>query len=89
MKIRPNDKPPTLGGQHKQIIVLLKEAREPILSLSLQRKFPQCGARIHELRNMGFNIMSLKQEPLIFDGVRRVGCVSYVLASPAWKGGKA
>ena len=90
MKIRPNnnDKPPALSGQHKQIIALLKEAREPILSLKLQRKFPQCGARIHELRNMGFNIVSVRQKPLLWEGVRRVGCVSYVLGAPHWKGGK-
>lgn len=89
MKIRPdnNDKPPSLSGQHKQIIVLLKEAREPLLSLALQRAFPQIGARVHELRNMGFNIVSIKQKPLLFDGMRRVGCVSYALATPNWKGG--
>lgn len=91
MKIRPNnnDKPPALAGQHKQIIVMLQEAREPILSLSLQRQFPQIGARVHELRAMGFNIMSIKQNPIVFDGVRRIGCVSYILGVPNWKGGES
>lgn len=89
MKIRPNNnKPPILGGQHKQIIVLLKEAKEPILSLALQRAFPQVGARIHELRVAGFNIVSLRQKPIVFDGVRRIGCVAYVLAAPNWIGGE-
>lgn len=89
MKIRPSDnKPPILSGQHKQIIVLLKESREPILSLRLQRQFPQVGARVHELRSVGFNIISVRQKPLLFDGMRRVGCVAYVLGAPHWKGGK-
>ena len=88
MKIRPNsDKPPLLSGQHAQVLKVLQEAREPILSLKLQRAFPQVGARVHELRAMGFNIMSIKQKPLLFDGARRIGCVSYVLGLPNWKGG--
>ena len=87
MKIRPNsDKPPALTGQHAQVLKVLQEAREPLLSLSLQRQFPQIGARVHELRVMGFNIMSIKQKPIVFDGVRRIGCVAYALATPNWCG---
>lgn len=80
-----SNKPPQVFGQHAFVLELIQE-HQPILALSIKFDFdvPEAGARISELRDMGFQIKSSKVPPLIFHGKQRRNAVNLSLDSPAW-----
>ncbi|AXK39320.1 helix-turn-helix domain-containing protein [Crenobacter cavernae] len=77
--------PPIVTGQCAEVLAILRE-RGSVLSLELtaDRAIPEAAARIHELRAMGFNIITTLLAEVVFrDRVRRK-VARYTLGTPAW-----
>ena len=86
MSPRAQDRtPPTPTGQCGQVFNLV-ERNPGILSLKMTADFaiPEAAARIHDLRCMGFNIVTTIHSRVIFRGVERRNVASYALGVPAW-----
>ncbi|UTH72511.1 helix-turn-helix domain-containing protein [Chromobacterium sp. IIBBL 290-4] len=82
-------KPPTLTGQRAEVMQIIREygyRSVPLYSLTLTGEFsiPEAAARIHELREMGFNILSIIHPEILYRGRVRRGVAQYVLGTPAW-----
>lgn len=77
--------PPKPTGQCAQVFNLIKK-RPGIRSLEItaDRAIPEAAARIHDLRCMGFNIITTILPTVVFRGVERRNVASYHLGSPAW-----
>ncbi|ENO3941155.1 helix-turn-helix domain-containing protein [Aeromonas veronii] len=77
-------KPPIVSGQQAEVLSILR--RSPTLSLNLTADYaiPEAAARIHELRERGFNIETVLQDSVIFRGRERHGVALYVLKHPEW-----
>lgn len=77
--------PPTVTGQRGRVLSLVKH-NPGILSLKMTADFaiPEAAARIHDLRCMGFNIITTIHPRVIFRGVERRNVASYALGVPAW-----
>ena len=76
---------PTPTGQAAQVLQLI-QANPGILCvcLNIEHGITQAGARIHELRASGFNIISQSHECVFYAGRKRRNVVSYSLGSPEW-----
>lgn len=76
---------PHLGGQCAQVLSLIRQ-HQPILSLKMTADcaIPEAAARVHDLRAMGFNIVTTINPVVIFRGIERKNVASYSLASPEW-----
>jgi hypothetical protein len=86
MSPRAQDRtPPTPTGQCGQVFNLV-ERNPGILSLTMTADFaiPEAAARIHDLRSMGFNILTTIRPVVVFRGVERRNVASYALGVPAW-----
>jgi hypothetical protein len=59
---------------------------QPILSflLTAEHAIPEAAARIHNLRGMGFNILTTIHPTVTFRGVDRRNVASYSLGTPEW-----
>jgi Helix-turn-helix domain len=79
-----NSTTPTVAGQCAEILSLLRHA--PVLSLNLtaDHAIPEAAARIHDLRNKGFNIETHIQPTVVFRGRKRKNVALYVLKQPEW-----
>ena len=77
--------PPIVSGQYAQVLGLIREL-QPILSLTLtaDHAIPETAARVHDLRCMGFNILTTIHPAVEFRGVIRRNVASYSLGSPEW-----
>ena len=77
--------PPKPTGQRAQVFNAVKK-RPGILSfvLTADMAIPEAAARIHDLRCMGFNIITTILPTVVFRGVERRNVASYHLGSPAW-----
>lgn len=78
-------KQPTLTGQCAQVFGLIREY-QPVISFRLTADYaiPEAAARIHDLRAMGFNIMTTIHPTVTFRGVERRKVASYSLGTPEW-----
>jgi hypothetical protein len=78
--------PPIVTGQCAQVYGLIKN-HPGILSLTMtaNHAIPEAAARVHNLRAMGFNIMTTIHPTVIFRGVERRNVASYSLGSPEWQ----
>ena len=77
--------PPIVSGQCAQVLALIRQ-HQPILSLVLtaEHAIPEAAARIHDLRGMGFNILTTIHSTAVFHGVERRKVASYSLGTLEW-----
>jgi hypothetical protein len=77
--------PPTVTGQCGQVLGLIRE-HQPVLSFTLtaDHAIPETAARVHDLRCMGFNVLTTIHPAVEFRGVIRRNVASYSLGSPEW-----
>ena len=78
-------KPPEVTGQTAQVLNLIRR-HQPILSLTMtaDNAIPEAAARVHDLRAMGFNVLTTIHSSVIFRGVERRNVASYSLGTPEW-----
>ena len=78
-------KPPEVTGQTAQVLNLIRR-HQPILSLTMTADYaiPEAAARVHDLRAMGFNVLTTIHPSVVFRGVERRNVASYSLAVPEW-----
>lgn len=83
----PCKTPPIVTGQCAEVLSLIRQ-HSPILSLELtaNHAIPETAARIHDLRAMGFNIITTVHDEVVFRGKPRRRVASYSLGIPEWKG---
>lgn len=76
---------PVPTGQCAKVYYLIREL-QPVVSLTITADYaiPECAARIHDLRAMGFNILTTILPRVIFRGVERRNVASYSLGTPEW-----
>ena len=77
--------PPVVNGQCAQVLNLIRQ-HQPILSfvLTADHAIPEAAARIHDLREKGFNIITTILPEVEFRGVIRRGAAMYSMGSPEW-----
>ena len=77
--------PPILDKQQRQVLELIS-ANQPLLSFEMTANcaIPGTFARIHELREMGFNIITQIVQTVVFRGQVRRRVAKYSIGSPAW-----
>lgn len=82
---REDRTPPTPTGQRGQVFSLI-EQNPGILSLTMtaDHAIPEAAARVHDLRAMGFNIVTTIHPTITFRGRERRNIAGYTLYSPAW-----
>jgi len=75
---------PFVDGQCAEILSILK--RGPVLSFVFTADYaiPEAAARVHDLRNRGFNIITNIQSEVVFRGKIRKRVALYSLGNPAW-----
>ena len=80
-----NRTPPVTTGQVGQVYGLIKN-HPGIWSLTMtaDHAIPEAAARVHDLRAMGFNILTTIHPTVIFRGVERRNVASYSLGTPEW-----
>lgn len=78
-----NQTPPIVTGQCADVVCL---SRLHLLSfvLTADHAKPEAAARVHNLRAMGFNILTTILPKVEFRGVIRRNAALYSLASPEW-----
>ena len=80
-----NRTPPTVTGQCSQVLGLIREQRSVLsFTLTADNAIPEAAARVHDLRGMGFNIMTTIHAVVEFRGTVRRNVASYSLGSPEW-----
>ncbi|MGV0950974.1 MAG: helix-turn-helix domain-containing protein [Azonexus sp.] len=81
----PNPTPPIVTGQCGQVFGLIQQY-QPLVSLRLTADYaiPEAAARVHDLRAMGFNILTTIHPTVMFRGIERRNVASYSLGTPAW-----
>jgi len=77
--------PPIVTGQCAQVLNLIRE-HQPILSfvMTADCAIPETCARIHDLREMGFNIQTRIEPKVTFRGRERRKAALYSLGTPEW-----
>lgn len=82
---QPAVKPVEPSGQCVQVLNLIR-SDGPILSLTMtaDHAIPEAAARVHDLRAMGWNIITTIHSTVIFRGVERRNVASYSLGVPEW-----
>ncbi len=78
-------KPPTVTGQCAEVLDLLR-ASNTVLSfhLTADLAIPEAAARIHDLRGMGFNALTVILPEVEFRGRIRRNVALYSLGVPSW-----
>ncbi len=78
-------KPPIVTGQAAQVLQIIRD-HQPVLSFILTADYaiPETAARVHDLRGMGWNIVTQIVPSVEFRGVIRHKVALYSLASPEW-----
>lgn len=77
--------PPIVSGQCAEVLELIR-VDQPVLSFELtaDHAIPEAAARVHELRAMGFNIVTRIEATVIFRGRERRNAAFYSIGSPEW-----
>lgn len=80
-----NKTKPTPTGQAATVLSLIRE-HPGVLCIRLNIEFgiTQAGARVHELRAAGFNIISQHHDRVFYGDRDRRNVVSYSLGTPEW-----
>ena len=80
-----NTNKPIVSGQCAQVLELIRR-HQPLLSLELtaNHAIPEAAARVHDLRSLGFNIITTIIPEIIFRGVTRRKVAKYSLGTPEW-----
>ena len=78
-------KPPIVTGQCAQVLTLISE-HQPLLSfvLTADHAIPEAAARVHELRCMGWNIITRITSQSEFRGRIRRNAALYSMGVPEW-----
>lgn len=77
--------PPIVTGQCAEGLGLIRQL-QPVVSfvLNADHAIPETAARVHNLRAMGFNILTTILREVDFRGVIRRNAALYSLGSPEW-----
>lgn len=80
-----NTNKPIVSGQCAQVLELIRR-HQPLLSLELtaNHAIPEAAARVHDLRSLGFNVITTIVPEIIFRGVTRRKVAKYSLGTPEW-----
>ena len=80
----PNKKP-IVSGQCAEVLDLIRRL-QPVLSFELTatHAIPEAAARVHDLREAGFNIITRIVPEVEFRGRIRRGCAFYSIGTPEW-----
>lgn len=75
---------PTVTGQCAQVLELIRD-HQPVLSfvMTADHAIPEAAARVHDLRAMGFNIITTRSDAQFRGSVRR-NAASYSIGVPEW-----
>lgn len=78
-------KAPIVTGQCAEVLALIRQ-HQPLLSfvLTADHAIPEAAARVHNLRAMGYNILTTILPEVEFRGVIRRNAARYSLGSPEW-----
>lgn len=81
----PDHIPPVVTGQCAQVLNLISRF-QPMLSFRLTADYaiPEAAARVHDLRGMGFNVLTTILPEVEFRGAIRRNAAMYSLGSPKW-----
>lgn len=76
---------PVVTGQRGKVLDILRQ-RKPVLNIALKQEhgITESNARICELRQLGFNIVSIHHKQMLYKGRIRRHVVEYLLLSPEW-----
>lgn len=76
---------PAVYGQCAQVLELIRR-HQPLLSLELtaNHAIPEAAARVHDLRSLGFNVITTIIPEIVFRGVTRRKVAKYSLGTPEW-----
>ncbi|MCO6427128.1 helix-turn-helix domain-containing protein [Nitrosomonas communis] len=76
---------PIVTGQCAQVLSLIRQ-HGSILSFTLtaDHAIPEAAARVHDLRNKGFNIITKIEQKITFRGRIRRNVARYSLGTPEW-----
>lgn len=76
---------PVPTGQCGQVLNLIREF-QPVASfdISIGHAIPELAARVHDLRAMGFNVVTTILPRVMFRGAERRNVASYSMGSPEW-----
>ena len=79
--VKPHD-----PNEQAELVLRLIGERGPVLSLELtaNRAIREAAARVHDLRALGWNVITVKNPGVIFWGVERRNVASYSLGSTEW-----
>ena len=79
--------PPIVTGQCARALELIR-VHQPLLSLiaTADHAIPEFAARVHDLRALGFNIVTRIAAEVIFRGRVRHRCAFYSIGVPEWAG---
>ena len=82
---RPDTTPPIVTGQTAWALQLIREY-QPLLSFRATANFaiPEFAARVHDLRGMGFNVVTQILPEVVFRGCIRRRVALYSLGFPEW-----
>lgn len=80
-----NHKPPAVSGQCAEVLELLRtEGIVLSFRLTAELAIPEAAARIHDLRGMGFNVLTEILPAVEFRGRTRRNVALYSLGIPHW-----
>lgn len=80
-----NHKPPIVSGQYAEVLELLRnEGAVLSFRLTAELAIPEAAARIHDLRGMGFNVLTEILPAVEFRGRIRRNVALYSLGVPHW-----
>ena len=82
---RRDHRPPAVTGQCAEVLELLR-SEGAVLSfrLTAELAIPEAAARVHDLRGMGFNIITTILPEVEFRGRIRRNVALYSLGVPSW-----
>jgi hypothetical protein len=78
-------RPPIVTGQAAEVLELLR-SEGAVLSflMTADLAIPEAAARVHDLRGMGFNVLTTILPEVEFRGRIRRNAALYLLGSPSW-----
>lgn len=76
---------PTVTGQCAEVLTLIRQ-HQPLLSfvLTADHAIPEAAARVHDLRCMGWNVITRIVPSVKFRGRIRRNAAMYSMGSPEW-----
>jgi len=76
---------PTVTGQCAEVLTLIRQ-HQPLLSfvLTADHAIPEAAARVHDLRCMGWNVITRIVPSVKFRGRIRRNAALYSMGSPEW-----